>query len=337
MAADYYQILGVDRTATADQIKKAYRTLAKKYHPDSNPNDKTAEAKFKEIQAAYDVLGDSEKRAVYDRIGHEAYVATGGQGFPAGSWVGGRGPRGAETVNIDFDFRDLFQGANGARGWKSSVVGGGGIFEELFSSFKGGGRGGAATASHRHATKPADQEIHLKLPFLVAVRGGPYTFEVPGPGGFPEPMRFDFPPGAKTGDKLRLKGKGVQAHGGVRGDLVLVLEVEPHPHFTRPGDGRDLQVEAPITFGEAVNGTRIDVPTLDGPKPLTIPPGVSSGQKLRIKGKGVPAWRDRPAGDLLVAVKIVLPKNLDDRARELAREFDERYPLNPREGWITSA
>jgi curved DNA-binding protein len=330
---DYYEVLGVARDASADDIKKAYRKLARKHHPDVNPGDKTAEARFKEAQQAYDVLSDAERRALFDRYGTAAFegVSAAGSRPPgpgAADWSASQAGPG-----FTFDFGEFFgpggAGAGtvpggGARGGSDDEPGGGGLFEELIGRVRGG-RGGRRPAGPRAGH---NLEASLTIPFLTAVRGGETTIELERDGRR-EALVVKIPPGIETGAKLRLRGQGEAGEPGApRGDLTIVVNVAPHPYFTR--DGRNLLVEVPITVAEAVLGAKVDVPTLDGTKSLTIPPGSSSGQKLRLRGQGVPASGTKPEGDLFLALKVVVPRSVDDTSRRLIREFDERNPLQPR-------
>jgi len=321
--ADYYDTLGVPRDATPEAIKKAYRTLARKHHPDVNPGDKKAELKFKEVQQAYDILSDAEKRALYDRYGR-----AGVEGMAAGpragaqEWANRQGAPGAGFES--FDFSEFFgPGAQGP-GVAADPAGGAGIFEDLIGRMRGG-RGGR---------KPGPRPGHnldatLSIPFLTAVRGGETTIQVDREGRR-ESLVVKVPPGIEPGAKLRLRGQGEPGEkGGTAGDLTIQVSVEPHPYFTR--EGRHLTVEVPISPDEAILGAKIDVPTLNGPKSLPVPPGTSSGQKLRLRGQGLPAAADKPEGDLFVALKIVVPKTIDDESGRLIREFAARNPLRPRD------
>jgi curved DNA-binding protein len=330
---DYYEVLGVARDASADEIKKAYRKLARTHHPDVNPGDKTAEARFKEAQQAYDILSNPEKRSLFDRYGTAAFEGVSAAGPRA------PGPGTADwTVNqggpgFNFDFGEFFgpggPGAGtvpggGVGGGAEDVHGGGSLFEELIGRVRGG-RGGRRPAGPRAGH---NLEASLTIPFLTAVRGGETTIEIERDGRH-ETLVVKIPPGVETGAKLRLRGQGEVGEAGAnRGDLTIVVDVTPHPYFHR--DGRNLQVEVPITIAEAVLGAKVDVPTLDGLKSLTIPPGSSSGQKLRLRGQGVPASGAKPEGDLFLILKVVAPKAVDDTSRRLIREFDERNPLQPR-------
>jgi DnaJ-class molecular chaperone len=325
---DYYEVLGVARDATADQIKKAYRGLARKNHPDVNPGDKAAEARFKEAQEAYDVLSDTEKRALYDRYGKAGFQGAGSYGPRTGAWDYRTSQGGGESIN--FDFSDLF-GAGGPGGMtaEGEPTGGGSLFEDLIGRVRGAGGGGRA---RRSGPRPAPAtEAELTIPFLVAVQGGTTSIELSRADGRHESLDVKIPAGTDTGAKLRLKGRGESAAAGSPpGDLIIHVKVQPHPYFKR--EGRDLSVEVPLTVPEAVLGARIEVPTLDGSKTLTIPAGTSSGQKLRLKGQGVPAAGNKPAGDLYVVPKIQVPKQIDDDSRALMEQFSQRNPARPRDG-----
>jgi DnaJ-class molecular chaperone len=330
---DYYEVLGVSRDATPDQIKKAHRKLARKLHPDVNPGDKTAEARFKELQQAYDVLSDAEKRALYDQYGHAGFQGAGpfGPRGRASEWAARQaGPGGFE----DLDFSEFFgPGASvhvGTGGPESAA--GGGLFEDLIGRIRGGRgtrRGAGPQAS------PRETEADLTIPFLTAIRGGTTTIEIPRAGGQTEVLDVKIPPGTDTGNRLRLRGQGAESvPGGPKGDLTIRVTVAPHPYFRR--EGRDLFVEVPITVGEAVLGAKVDVPTLDGLKTLTIPAGTSSGQKLRLRGQGVPAHGSRTEGDLFVQPRIVVPRPIDDESRRLIEQFAARNPARPRDGLWSS-
>lgn len=332
--SDYYETLGVPRDASPEAIKKAYRGLARKHHPDVNPGDKKAEARFKEAQQAYDVLSDSEKRALYDRYGRAAF-----EGMAAGPRSGARdwtqqqrGP-GFES----FDFSEFF-GPGGAGGGSSGGAGaestggvGAGIFDELIGRMRGG-RGGKRPAAGGGTGPRAGRNLEaaLTIPFLTAVRGGETVVQIEREGRR-ESLGVKIPAGIESGAKVRLRGQGEPGEKGQpRGDLTIQVTVEPHPDFTR--DGRNLTVEVPVTVGQAVLGDKIEVPTLDGLRSLPVPPGSSSGRKLRLRGQGLPASGDKPEGDLLVVLKIVVPKHADEESQRLIREFDERNPLDPRAG-----
>jgi DnaJ-class molecular chaperone len=314
---DYYEILGVARDATPEQIKKAYRTLARKHHPDVNPGEKTAEAKFKEAQAAYDILSDPEKKQRYDLYGHAAFEGAGAAGPRSGAseWSARAGGPGAENI----DFSQFFGGG-------VEPGDGGGMFEDLLSRF-GGGR-----TRRSGPRRGADLEASITIPFATAVLGGTTSIQITRDDGTREPLDIRIPPGTEAGQRLRLKGRGTPGEANApAGDLTILVEVQPHPLFRR--EGSNLSIEVPIAIDEAVLGAKIDVPTLSGSTvSLPVPAGTSSGQKLRVRGKGVPAHGDQPEGDLYVILRIVVPKNLDDESRRLIREFAQKNPLHPRQG-----
>ena len=322
---DYYEILGVARDATADQIKSAYRKLARKHHPDMNPGDKKAETRFKEIQGAYDILSDTEKRSKFDRFGDAAFEGFGPFGPRAGAqeWAArqaGAGPGGYDTI----DLNDILGGAAGG----GEGHGQGGMFEEILGRMRGGGGGRGGRA--RGPRPGRDLEASLTIPFETALRGGETTITLDRDGEI-DTLDVKIPPGTAAGAKLRLRGRGEPGEkGATAGSLIVYVEVEPHRYFTR--EGRDLFLELPISVSEAVLGAKVEVPTFDGPKTLPIPPGSSGGQKLRLRGLGAPATGKEPAGDLFVVLKVVVPKNIDEESRTLMTQFAERNPHNPRKG-----
>jgi DnaJ-class molecular chaperone len=301
---DYYDILGVSRSASTEEIKRAYHKLARKFHPDLHPGDKDAEKKFKEVQEAYEILSDPQKREQYDRFGSAAFEH------------GGAGPRGRTYrwstqggPNIEFDFSDL-----------------GDLFSHAF-----GGRAGGGTTGFRTAFPGEDVETEITVPFRTAICGGEVDVSVSTMGR--HRLTLTIPRGTHDGARLRLAGKGeASPAGGPRGDLYVVVRVEPHPYFVRKGD--DLYVEVPITVAEAILGANIDVPSLDGMISVTVPPGTSSGKKLRLRGKGGP----KPTGgfgDLFVQIRIMVPDRVDSEGRRMIEEFGRRHPYNPRKemGW----
>jgi curved DNA-binding protein len=316
---DYYEILGVARDATPDAIKKAYRGLARKYHPDVNPGDKSAEGRFKEVQSAYDVLSDKEKRALYDRHGRAAFEGMAASGPRANSseWTARFGEPGFENI----DLSDLIGSFGGAG--RGEDAGNASIFEDLMGRVRGG--------RPNRQRSGRTLEAHLVIPFMTAVKGGQTTIEVQRTTGKTESLVVKIPPGIDTGAKLRLKGQGEPgSKGAPAGDLTIVIEVEPHTYFKR--EGQNLQIEVPISVSEAILGAKIDVLAMEGTKSLTIPPGSSSGQKLRLKGQGIPAAAGKPGGDLFVVLKVVVPKNIDAASRRLIEEFAERNLQSPRAG-----
>jgi DnaJ-class molecular chaperone len=309
MAEDYYATLGVARSASADDIRKAYRQLARKFHPDLNPDDPQAKEKFQQVQTAFDVLNDPKKREMYDRYG-AAFEQAGRGGGPR-PWPGGSaGHAGPEGFEVNFE--DLFGG------------GGGGGFADLFKSFGNRGRGGRRAPPARGA----DLELDLTTPFATAVLGGEAQLSVQRGDGAVETIRVKIPAGIVEGKKIRLRGQGEPGPGGgPAGDIIIKVHVAPHPHFRRAG--KRLDVTAPITLREALRGAKIDLPTPHGTITLTVPPGSSGGTKLRVKGQGVKAG-DGPPGDLFAELQIVLPKDLSLSDRDKLTEIVEKYSDNPR-------
>ncbi len=310
---DFYATLGVPKNADAAAIKKAYRKLARTLHPDHNPGDAAAEARFKEVGEAYAVLADPEQRQQYDAV---RAMAGGGARFSAG---GGPNAGGA-------GFEDLFGGlfgagsAGGGQRVRYSTSGGGGGFDDILGGLFGGAGGGSAAASGagfgRRPRAGVDLEATTTLPFRQAVDGSTVTLGVDG-----RSVTARIPPGVRDGQKIRLRGKGRQGEvGAPAGDLVIAVHVEPHPVFSL--DGRDLRVTLPVTFAEAALGAQVDVPTLDGSTVrVRVPAGTPSGRTLRVRGRGVPAHGTGSAGDLLVVVQIVVPQRLSDEARSAVEAF----------------
>jgi len=369
---DYYDLLGVRRKSTAKEIRQAYRKLARKYHPDLNPGDKSAEEKFKQIQEAYDVLSDSKKRATYDQYGFYAeHMPPPGAGVPHG---GGPG-----DFNVDFG------------GFETAGAGGpSGSFRDIFSQFFSGA--GGAAAQQQAVEVPADLEYTIDIDFWKAIRGtvekiqytrleSCHTCHGSGRAGGAEQvctacggtgrraqstmgMRFNvtcqrcggtgrvgtpcracdgegrvrrtdsidvrIPPGVDTGSRVRVAGHGnVPLPGAGPGDLYIVTRVAAHPFFERRGD--DIYTSVPVTVVEAALGAKIEVPTIDGRALLRIPPGTRSGQKFRLREKGVAPVRDpKHRGDQYVEVQIVPPSVVDERARQMLKDLGKFYELDPR-------
>lgn len=309
MAADYYKTLGISRDASQADVQKAYRKLARKYHPDVNPDDKTAKQKFQEVQKAFDVLNDPSKRELYDRYGSsfESMNAGGGQ-RTAPNWGGtGGGPQGFEDVDLSQFFGERNAGDPS------------GAFGDIFSHFRraGGGRSQRTTAQPRRG---ADVTAEVQIPFATAVQGGEVQLGIERDDGKSETIAVKIPHGIEDGKRIRLRGQGQASARGAAGDLLITVHVAPHPYFQRRG--KHLDVKLPVTLGEAALGAKVDVPTPKGVIALRIPPGSSSGTKLRIKGHGVTPKEGEP-GDLFAEVQIVLPKPLDEESLELIRKFDE--------------
>lgn len=311
MAEDYYDILGISRNATAEEIQKAYRQLARKYHPDVNPGDAKAKEKFQRVQGAFEVLNDKQKRDLYDRYG-SAYESM-GQGGPhrpgPNPWAGG-GPGGPQGFDINLE--DLFGGGAPA---------GGSGFADLFKTFK---------QRSRKSTPARGQNIEhtLTVSFATAVLGGEAEIAVQRAAGETESLRVKIPAGIEPGKKIRLRGKGDSSvNGGPAGDILIRIEVAPHPQFRR--SGKRLDVRVPVTLAEAIGGAKIEIPTPTGTIALTIPPGTSSGSKLRVKGHGVKTHSGE-SGDLYAEIQIVVPKSLEASDREQIMEVLKKYDENPR-------
>ena len=315
MASDYYSTLGVGRTATKDDIQKAYRELARKYHPDKNPDDEASKKKFQEVQAAFDVLGDEEKRKMYDRYGSSFESMGAGGPSPGGYQWKNSGGRAGEP-QFDFDLNDLF-GAQGAAG------GAGGGFADLFKQFGGGGKGRSAPSPARGA----DIEHELTVPFNTAITGGEAALTVRRSNGDLDTIKVKIPAGIESGKKIRLRGQGEKAPGGSAGDILIAIHVSPHPYFSRKG--KRLDVRVPITLAEAVEGAKIDIPTPHGTISMSIPSGTSSGKKLRIKGQGVTPAKGEP-GDLYAELQIVIPPDLTAEEQAEIAAISQKHPQSPR-------
>ena len=311
---DYYDILGVKKAASDDEIKKAYRALAKKYHPDKNKGNKDAEAKFKQISEAYSVLGDKEKREQYDRLGREAFhFPGGGAGGPFGSGAAG-GPFGG------FDFSQFTRAGGPGSGARSSsrtrrTTAGSGGFTDIFSDLFGGG--GIDLGPQRGG----DVEAEVTIDFRDAVLGTTMELSMARGGATNETVRVKIPEGVADGQRVRLRGKGAPGtEGAPPGDLNLLVHVRPHPFFERRGD--DIHIELPITVGEAIRGAEVEVPTIHGPVRARIPAGTQSGQAFRISGKGV-----KKKGDHYYRVIINVPRQAPGDAVDA---IESAYDVNPR-------
>lgn len=310
---DFYEVLGVSRSATKDEVRKAYKKLARKYHPDVKPVDPDSEKKFSEITEAYDVLSDEEKRKNYDQFGHAFRGAGGGPsgGNPFEGFGGGGSGGGAS-----FDLEDLLGGMFG---------GGGG---------KGGSPFGNARRTQPRAQKGSDVRAEITVPFTVAVEGGEYSLTVQQ-GSKNERLTVKIPAGIDEGKSIRLAGQGnAGSGGGAAGDLLVTIHISAHPWFRR--DGHNLLVDVPVTPSEAALGAKIDVPTLtEGVVVLSVPPGTSSGAKLRLRGKGVRNPKTGDRGDQFVVLKIVLPKDLSEEALALYQQLADLPSVDPRDGLWT--
>jgi molecular chaperone DnaJ len=366
---DYYSILGISRNAKEPEIKKAYRRMARKNHPDVNPGDKSAEERFKRIQEAYDVLSDPPKRAIYDRYGFYS------ENFKEPQ--GGQGRGFAEGFQ-GFDFSGMDESGQSS-------------FRDVFSEFFGGG---SARSGPGGPAKGDDIEQHLNISFLESIHGlstrlslnrnnacaacegsgtdrsagqricprcqgkgqegkshGFMRFSGPcrvcngtgrvgsrcqtcgGAGYVPlqETVTVRIPPGAANGFRMRVPNKGnAGRYGGPPGDLYLIISVRPHQFFQR--EGNDIVCTVPITVTEAALGTKIEVPSVDGKTLLKIPPGTQSGQKFRLRGKGAPSLRGELPGNQIVEVRVIVPRVADERSKEILRELARLNPENPRAG-----
>ncbi|GAA4267331.1 DnaJ C-terminal domain-containing protein [Frondihabitans peucedani] len=320
---DFYAILGVSKDVTPAELKKVYRKLARKYHPDSNPGDAAAEAKFKEISEANSVLSDPEQRREYDQI----RAMGSGARFTAGA--GGQGGGGG--------FEDVFGGMFGQqpRGRRSGGFSSGGGFEDIFSGMFGGGGFGQTSGGFRGnggPTKGRDVIASTTLDFHTAIVGD--TISLTQSEG--KPIKVRIPQGVHDGQKIRLRGRGEPSlDGGEAGDIVLTIAVRPHPVFER--DNLNLRLDVPVTFAEAALGATIEVPTLDGdPVRLRVAPGTPSGRVLRVKGRGVETKDGK--GDLLATVQVAVPSHLSDKARAAVEALAEALPdENPRADLIDRA
>lgn len=314
---DYYQILGVARGATEDEIKRAYRRLAKQYHPDINKS-KGAEDRFKEVSEAYNTLSEPEKRKQYDMLG-QAYE----RGFRGFKWEGG------PTGGFEFE-------GNGPQGF-GGFGNLGDMFSELFEMGgirTGAGRpGGRRSSGQRAEAQPApgmDLYTDVTIDFLEAIAGTDRKIAI-SRGNQNEELKIKIPAGVDNGSKVRVAGKGQPGSGGgPAGDLYLRIRVNPHPIFWR--ENADIYCEVPIAIYEATLGAAITVPTLDGTAQMKVPKGTMSGQKFRLKAKGAPVLgKKNTTGDQYVVVQIVPPKDLNKETETLMRQWAEKHPYNPRE------
>jgi curved DNA-binding protein len=314
---DLYEILGVPRTASADEIKKSYRRLAKKYHPDVNPGNKAAEEKFKEVSAAFEVLSDEKRRKLYDEFGPDA-LRTGFDEKRAEEYRRWK-RQGAPPGSMPFDFGDFATVNVGDMGSFDF----GSIFGEIFGG--GGGRGRARGRRAHFPTPGADAVATVEVSLRDAVLGAERDVRVDG-----RTLRVKIPPGVGEGSRIRLAGQGGPgASGGPAGDLFLEVHVRAHPHVRR--EGKDLYIDLPVTVPEAVSGAEVRLPTFEGPVSLRVPRGAQSGMRLRLRGKGFPDLKGGARGDLYAVVQVVLPK-ASDAVERAVRPLADLYDGDPRAG-----
>jgi curved DNA-binding protein len=289
MSKDYYAVLGVDRNADATTIKKAYRKLAQKYHPDKNPDNKSAEEEFKKITEAYAVLSDADKKRQYDQYGANGFEQRFSQ----------------EDIFRNMNVNDIFGGFGG---------------EDLFSQLFGGG--GQRPHSRRRApSKGQDYSMQISIPFRLAVTGGERRVDYRNDGRV-EQLKVRIPAGVEAGSKLRVPGKGgANPMGGQAGNLYLQIEIDPDPVFSR--EGQDLQVRIKVPFSGICLGSSAEVPTLDSPKRIKISAGMQPGQRIRLRGFGVPATAKKPKGDLYVVIEVAVPESLSAEQQQLLEQLRE--------------
>jgi curved DNA-binding protein len=323
---DYYEILGVSKSASPEEIKKNYRRLARKFHPDANRNDSSAEAKFKEVQEAYEVLSDSKKRQAYDQFGHAGVSSAHAADAAAAAAAAGRGaggfryatqtPGGATVDFGEVDINDILESMlGGNRGRGRGAPGG-------FPGF-GGRRQTPADDVPGH-----DISYPVTISFPQAIRGTNVDVRLNTPDrSIEETLSVKIPPGIEDGKTVAARGKGQPGPTGKRGDLLIVVHVEPHDYFRREGD--DVSLDLPISLAEALQGATISVPTVDGPVDLHTPPGISSGKRLRIRGRGV-QHKDGTAGDQYCRILIQLPPDLTENERQQVATVEKAHPFSPR-------
>jgi molecular chaperone DnaJ len=356
-AKDFYEILGVNRKASKDEIKKAYRKLARKYHPDLNPGDKGAEQKFKDINEAYEVLRDEKKRAEYDQFGRSPF-GNGGPGFDFRTFTSGD--------RFDFGgFGDIFSDMfGGGAGVERVDIRGPDLLMELALSMEEAFSGvakpitftrevackrckgsGAETYQQcdkcRGSGRISSSKGFFKMSQFCSVCGGTgknITKACKNCGGRgknikTETIKVKIPAGADTGARVKVRGMGGAGDGsGPPGDLHIEIKVRHHPFFTRKGD--HVYIEVPVTFGEAALGARIEVPTIDGVAAMTLPPGSHGGQKFKLSGKGFPSAKSGRKGDQYVNIKIVVPKDIPEKTKDAVREIESLYGESPRKGMV---
>jgi len=314
---DLYDVLGASRGASTDEIRKSYRKLAKKYHPDMNPGDKKAEEKFKEITAAHEVLSDEKKRKLYDEFGPDA-LRTGFDEKAADQYRQWRQHGGRSGQEVPFDLGDFSTVNVGGMGDYDF----GSIFGDLFGG--GGGRRGRRRGPPA-ATPGSDAEAELLVDLRDAVLGAERDLRIDD-----KTLRVKIPPGVSDGSRIRLAGQGGDGtNGAPSGDLYLVVRLREHPSVRR--EGRDLYLDLPLTVPEAATGAEVVIPTFEGQVQLKIPTGTQSGRQLRLRGRGLPDLKGGPRGDLYAVAKIVLPEE-SDALREAVKPLQDLYKTDPRAG-----
>lgn len=315
---DPYTVLGVAKTASADDVKKAFRKLAKKYHPDQHKGDPKTQEKFSEASAAYEILGDVKKRAQFDRGEIDAEGKPRGfEGFGAGGARRGAGG-GAGFEHFDFDAAG---GPFGRAGAGAGAGARGGFDPGDFFDLFGGGRGARA----RQPQRGQDVGETISVSLTDAVRGA--SVRVGLPTG--KTLEIAVPAGIEDGKQIRLKGQGQPGQGGgPAGDAIITVKIARHPYFRV--EGRDVRLDLPITLYEAVLGGKVEAPTLTGKVELSVPPGSNGGRTLRLRGKGLPAADGKAAGDLLVTLRIVLPEDVSPELEALMKEWQASKPYDPR-------
>ena len=321
---DPYEVLGVPKNATAAAIKSGFRKLAKKLHPDANKHDKSAATKFAELNAAYEILGDEDKRKAFDRGEIDAEGKPRFQGFPGG---GARQRRGPGGFGHDSQFETFTWGPEGFQRGGGRGPGGGGFsgIDDILKGMFGGGARGAQFEPEDFGAAPAQRsDVSGAVMITLSEVASGTSRRVHLPTG--REIEVKIPAGLADGQTIRLKGQGMPGPGGRVGDALITVSIAPHPLFQR--DGADLRLELPVTLYEAVLGAKVRVPTLDGAIDLAIPRGTSSGRTLRIKGKGLPS-KDG-AGDLYVTARIMLPERSEAELEELMKSWRDNKPYDPR-------
>jgi DnaJ-class molecular chaperone len=309
---DLYTVLGISRQASQDEVKKAYRKLAKIYHPDLNPGSKDAEQKFKEISQAYDILADADKRKRYDA---GEIDATGQEQAPRGGFYRSHGAGGRGSKYTHFDYGEEFS----AEDIFADLFGGG------FGGFRGGGAG-AGTRGYRTQARGGDVNYSIRVGFVEAATGARKRVRLADGNT----VDVTIPPGCEDGQTLRLKAKGKPGlGGGPAGDAYVKVKVEPHPFFRR--EGNDIHLDLPISLQEAVEGATVTVPTVTGPVSMRIPAGSNTDKTMRLRGRGIAPKGDGAKGDQYVRLKVVLPDKQDEELKSFVRKWAKNHPYDPRE------